>query len=125
LTNISILIRCQKKSTVVTRKNGLTLSQILLICMYLSQTIPSMKWYSPPHPRVLSPITTRWLATAVLVTLTACSKKNEHTTWSVYKADAGSSSYSALEQINRDNVKDLKPAWTFVPNDAPAGSHYG
>ena len=62
---------------------------------------------------------------AAMVTLGACSREEQHTTWSVYKADAGSSSYSALTQINRDNVKDLTPAWTFMPNDAPEGAHFG
>lgn len=39
-------------------------------------------------------------------------------TWSVYKADAESTSYSPLHEINKDNVKNLQVAWTFYPNDA-------
>src|SRR5262245_662775 len=33
--------------------------------------------------------------------------------WRVYGGDGGSTRYSALDQISRDNVKDLKPAWTW------------
>lgn len=40
----------------------------------------------------------------------------------MYKADAASTSYSPLEQINKQNVKELKIAWTFSPNDAIEGS---
>lgn len=40
-------------------------------------------------------------------------------TWSVYKADANSSSYSPLDQINASNVSQLQPAWTFTIRDMP------
>jgi quinoprotein glucose dehydrogenase len=43
-------------------------------------------------------------------------------TWGVYKADANSSSYSPLDQINASNVGQLKPAWTFAIKDMPQGS---
>ena len=33
--------------------------------------------------------------------------------WRFYGADGGSTKYSALDQINRDNVKDLKIAWRW------------
>src|SRR5690349_24884197 len=33
--------------------------------------------------------------------------------WSAYGHDAGGSHYSPLNQINRDNVKQLKPVWTY------------
>src|SRR5215467_5699310 len=41
--------------------------------------------------------------------------------WRAYGAEAGSTRYSPLDQINRDNIKDLKVAWvwksdTLVPN---------
>ena len=50
---------------------------------------------------------------------------DENRTWSVYKADAQSSSYSPLKYINRDNVRGLKLAWAFHPNDARTGSRPG
>ena len=45
-------------------------------------------------------------------------------TWTAYKADASSSSYSPLEEINRDNVQRLKLAWTFDSNDAAEGARF-
>ena len=49
---------------------------------------------------------------------------HQERTWSVYKADAESSSYSVLKSINRENVHRLKLAWTFNPNDAAEGSRF-
>ncbi len=46
-------------------------------------------------------------------------------TWSVYKADAESSSYSPLTQVNKENVNQLKLTWTFSPNDARNVSRFG
>ncbi|KAB7531707.1 PQQ-binding-like beta-propeller repeat protein [Flagellimonas olearia] len=54
-----------------------------------------------------------------------CDKKtNLERTWSIYKADNHSSSYSPLEQINRENVDELQPIWSFRPNDAPKGTRF-
>lgn len=63
----------------------------------------------------------KYLISAGLITLmTACgSNRNNDRTWSVYKADEGSSSYSPLDQINTSNVSQLKPAWSFAVNDLP------
>ncbi len=55
------------------------------------------------------------------VIIQCTSKPEEHFTWSVYKGDAASSSYSALNQINRGNVSELRLAWTFQPMDTPPG----
>jgi len=54
---------------------------------------------------------------------TGCNNQNR--TWSAYKADAASSSYSVLKQVNKDNVHLLQLAWTFNPNDAALGSRFG
>lgn len=61
----------------------------------------------------------------VLLISVACCGPDERRTWSVYKADAASSSYSPLKQINRRNVSSLKEAWTFHPNDARSGARSG
>jgi quinoprotein glucose dehydrogenase len=37
--------------------------------------------------------------------------------WPVYGHDAGGTKYSPLAQINRSNVANLKPAWTFHAGD--------
>src|SRR5215831_1052924 len=33
--------------------------------------------------------------------------------WGFYSADHGSTGFSPIDQINRDNVKNLQPAWTW------------
>ncbi|HTF17182.1 MAG TPA: PQQ-binding-like beta-propeller repeat protein [Chryseolinea sp.] len=58
----------------------------------------------------------------VFLYLSACTKP-EHNTWSVYRGDAANTAYSALEQINRDNVANLEVAWTFHTGDAEEGNH--
>jgi len=49
---------------------------------------------------------------------------NHDRTWGVYKADAASSSYSVLHEINKENVHRLKLAWVFNPDDAAEGSRF-
>jgi len=51
--------------------------------------------------------------------------KPRNVDWALYKADAASNSYSALKQVDTGNVGDLKMAWTFSPDDAPAGARFG
>jgi len=51
--------------------------------------------------------------------------QNQEPTWGVYKADAESSSYSVLKEINKENVHQLKLVWTFNPDDAAEGSRFG
>jgi quinoprotein glucose dehydrogenase len=48
---------------------------------------------------------------------TACTDSSNNRVWSTYKADAASSSYAGLLEINAENVHQLKIAWTFNPND--------
>jgi quinoprotein glucose dehydrogenase len=43
--------------------------------------------------------------------------------WPAYGGGPDSIHYSTLSQINRDNVKDLKVAWTFDTGDATPGAH--
>ncbi len=54
-----------------------------------------------------------------------CQPNKNERTWSVYKADANSSNYSPLDQINTSNVSELKHAWTFEIKDKPLGSQPG
>jgi len=44
-------------------------------------------------------------------------KKAEYKTWSSYLGDSGRSHYSTLSQITKDNVKDLKVAWSYEAAD--------
>ncbi|WP_409158282.1 glucose/quinate/shikimate family membrane-bound PQQ-dependent dehydrogenase [Pectobacterium sp. B2J-2] len=43
----------------------------------------------------------------------------EHTEWSNYGNTPGGNRFVAQNQINRDNVKDLKVAWTYRTGDTP------
>lgn len=62
--------------------------------------------------------TTAW----VLLSFSSCQQQKANSTWTMFRADKASSSYSALDQVNKDNVSQLKVAWTFNPKDAPEGS---
>lgn len=53
----------------------------------------------------------------VLIVMACCERNQKMRTWSVYKADAESSSSSPLTDINKTNVKNLELAWTFYPAD--------
>ena len=58
---------------------------------------------------------------AVFLFFTSCEegqKQAKRTDWPVYSADPGGSKFSPLDQINRDNVKNLRPAWIYRTGDA-------
>jgi quinoprotein glucose dehydrogenase len=42
--------------------------------------------------------------------------------WSVYGGDPGSTRYSPIDQINRDNVRNLQVAWTFKTDNFAPGA---
>src|SRR5215813_7971629 len=78
------------------------------------------------HPFINIPRREKYLAGFfLLVTIIFIGCHNEERTWSTYKADAASSSYSVLNEINKQNVHQLKLSWTFKPNDAAEGSRFG
>lgn len=52
-------------------------------------------------------------------------KDNISRTWSAYKADASSTSYSPLDQINKNTVSQLEIVWIHKFQDAPEGSRSG
>ena len=63
------------------------------------------------------------LFVATVMLLAGCTSGSDNDrTWSVYKADANSSSYSPLDQINVSNVSQLKQVWTFSMNDLPVSA---
>lgn len=53
------------------------------------------------------------------------SDRHNQGSWSTYRADAASSNYSPLDQINTSNVAQLQPAWTFEMKDMAADSRPG
>src|SRR5438128_2453939 len=44
--------------------------------------------------------------------------------WPYYGGDAGGAKYSPLTQINRQNVKALRVAWTYHTGDLSTGDAY-
>ncbi len=65
---------------------------------------------------------TRLLFLLPLLFLDARPPAPPHTTWATYRADAASTAYSALDQINMDNVQNLEVAWTYRTGDAREGN---
>ncbi|MCB0685347.1 MAG: PQQ-binding-like beta-propeller repeat protein, partial [Saprospiraceae bacterium] len=56
-----------------------------------------------------------------LLAFWSCQEKNQSVptvNWSNYQGDAGSNQSSPLQQINKQNVKNLKVAWTYQSGDA-------
>ncbi|MBK0033983.1 glucose/quinate/shikimate family membrane-bound PQQ-dependent dehydrogenase [Erwinia sp. S43] len=64
-----------------------------------------------PHPPVAS--------NGQELPLVPVDKSTEQKNWDNYGNTAGGSRFVALDQITRDNVKDLKPVWTFHTGDIP------
>jgi quinoprotein glucose dehydrogenase len=69
-------------------------------------------------------MSTKFIPAISLILLLSCKQEHKNT-WSTYKADAASTSYSPLDQVNKTNVTQLKPAWTFNFNDAKEGTSRG
>jgi len=57
------------------------------------------------------------VVTALLGGLGCTASDVPHGDWRVTGSDAGNTRYSALEQINRDNVAELRVAWTYRTGD--------
>ncbi|NND08804.1 MAG: pyrroloquinoline quinone-dependent dehydrogenase [Saprospiraceae bacterium] len=64
-----------------------------------------------------------YLFPAIFLMVHVCScqlaKEEMYHTWSYYNGDQSGSKYSALDQITRDNVRDLKVRWKFKTGDLP------
>jgi len=66
----------------------------------------------------MSKIYTSSLVISILLLMAGCAAEltvddNSYRTWSHYNGDKMGSKYSALNQINQENVKDLKLKWKF------------
>jgi len=59
-----------------------------------------------------------WMVLVVGCTPTPTDSLESYIDWSVYLGDASSSQYSALRQINRENVGDLSLVWSYRSGDA-------
>lgn len=64
------------------------------------------------------------LAALVVVQLSQASSRGELRDWPSYGGGPADIRYSDLKQINRENVKELRVAWTFDTGDAFRGSEF-
>lgn len=53
----------------------------------------------------------------MVVLLTSWQTESESSDWGIYNADEYSSSYSNLNQINKDNADQLRMAWVYNSDD--------
>ena len=60
--------------------------------------------------------------TIALLVLCAAVVSAQNHSWSTYGGGLDNTHYSALTQVNRDNVAQLKVAWTYDTGDAFKGS---
>jgi len=61
-------------------------------------------------------------ALPILLLLSICPSECQTQEWPFYGGDAGGSKYSALKQINKQNVTVLKVAWTYHTGEISDGS---
>ena len=54
------------------------------------------------------------LIPAVILSSCADEKSRQYNSWEIYRGGKGSNAYSSLNQINKENVKHLKVAWTLL-----------
>src|SRR2546425_747350 len=64
-------------------------------------------------------------ALVLLLTMTVVAQQGaKNGEWRIYGGDSGSTRYSPLDSINRDNVKNLKVAWIWRSDNFGAGPEY-
>ncbi|HEY9486728.1 MAG TPA: pyrroloquinoline quinone-dependent dehydrogenase, partial [Chryseosolibacter sp.] len=73
-------------------------------------------------PTIMNQGTSMFCALFYICVFFSCSTEKDHTTWAVYRGDAASSAYSALDQVNKENVNQLQVAWTYHTGDAEKGN---
>jgi quinoprotein glucose dehydrogenase len=72
------------------------------------------------HPRIISSLLV--LLCATLSSSSAHAQSGAASDWPTYGNDPGGMRYSPLTQINRENVTNLRVAWTFHTGDISDGS---
>ncbi|HEX5172096.1 MAG TPA: c-type cytochrome, partial [Cyclobacteriaceae bacterium] len=61
-------------------------------------------------------------AIAFVILLSCHVNDRSDVSWAAYRGDQGCSGYSTLDQINKENVKDLDVAWIYHTGDASEGN---
>jgi quinoprotein glucose dehydrogenase len=81
-----------------------------------------MKKHNPVYPHRSAFCNYRFLLILSLICCTLVLNRctppiQEHVDWEIYSGDSKGTKYSALNQINTGNVKDLQLAWTYSTGD--------
>src|SRR5690348_16885608 len=76
----------------------------------------------PPLSKRFFTFTVLAAGAGILMTMPALAVGQAHTQWSDYGGGPDAAQYTALEQITRGNVGDLKVAWTVPTGDGAAYS---
>ena len=80
-----------------------------------------MKPFSPYHPESLCSSLMIWLSLVCYSCQThsppEISQQTQFSSWKIVGGDEGVTHYSNLDQINRRNVHQLQPAWSFQTGD--------
>ncbi len=87
----------------------------------MTNRVPTWQRYLPISLRQAVSINRFSLLLCLGIILANCKPPSpeDYRSWTVYRGDAASTGYSSLDQINRENVADLKQVWIFDPQDAP------
>jgi quinoprotein glucose dehydrogenase len=54
---------------------------------------------------------------SIVMIVTGCNNPSPHKSWSTYRGDDGVNAYSQLDQINKENVNQLRVAWEYRTGD--------
>ncbi len=84
--------------------------------------------HSPAFSNIYHQVFRLWCISMICFCIVACqSREKDHAesyrTWQHYLGDAGRTHYSSLKQINKDNVEQLKVAWTYHTGDPDSNSY--
>jgi quinoprotein glucose dehydrogenase len=90
--------------------------------MLMPETFGRATWASPRRGTWRWPAMAAGLLAACIATASTPADCGPVAEWPSYGNDPGGMRYSPLDQINRDNVKDLKVAWTYHTGDVSDGT---
>ena len=52
------------------------------------------------------------------ITFKCTNNEADFTTWKTYQGDYGRNQYSSLDQINKQNINQMKPLWIYKTGDS-------
>jgi quinoprotein glucose dehydrogenase len=64
-----------------------------------------------------------FFATILLIAFCSCNTNTSYNTWKMYGGNGDNNHYSALSQVDTNNVTQLKVAWIYHTGDVDAANH--